>query len=211
MRRKYASRKVSEMQHCICRRANGAHDSAGVELRKNQKTEEVRRIQVGRKESNNRPSDGRKAKRRAAQALDVRSRKSFNHSAADQALRDTDADRTRDGLHNWPCHYSRHDVDRMIMKWTKLTDQLPCGSEHTRVLIFTEGYDFNGEQFFDVETSSLNENSCIEGTQPEACRKASHWSPLPDPGSPDVSDFDEQPDGDPHGECAAEIARLTPC
>ena len=69
----------------------------------------------------------------------------------------------------------------MDIGWTQLSDRMPCEAEHSRVLIFTGGYDFNGAQFFEVETSSLNENYYSNDyLQPEVCRKASHWSPLPD-------------------------------
>ena len=65
------------------------------------------------------------------------------------------------------------------MEWTKLTDRMPNPDEHDRVLIYTEGYDFAGEQFFDVKAETLNE--CIEDPedQPEVCRLASHWCPRP--------------------------------
>lgn len=43
------------------------------------------------------------------------------------------------------------------MQWIKLTDRMPNPDEHGRVLIFTEGYDFNGEQVFDVKAETLNE------------------------------------------------------
>lgn len=40
------------------------------------------------------------------------------------------------------------------MQWIKLTDRMPNPDEHGRVLIYTEGYDFNGEQVFDVKTET---------------------------------------------------------
>lgn len=68
------------------------------------------------------------------------------------------------------------------MEWIKLSDKMPHPDEHSRVLIYTEGYDFNGEQVFDVEAEALNEcfyaNPC---DQPEVCQVASHWMPLPLP------------------------------
>ena len=66
------------------------------------------------------------------------------------------------------------------MEWTKLTDRMPNPDEHDRVLIYTEGYDFAGEQFFDVKAETLNE--CMyedPEDQPEVCRLASHWCPRP--------------------------------
>jgi hypothetical protein len=66
------------------------------------------------------------------------------------------------------------------MNWKLLTEQMPNPEEFDRVLIYTEGYDFAGEQFFDVKAESLNE--CYYESpedQPEVCRFASHWSPRP--------------------------------
>ena len=45
------------------------------------------------------------------------------------------------------------------MQWHKLTDRMPNPEEHDRVLIYTQNVDFSGEQFFDVQTETLNE--CI--------------------------------------------------
>lgn len=69
------------------------------------------------------------------------------------------------------------------MSWIKLTDRAPNPDEHPRVLIYTQDFDFNGEQFFDVNANWLNE--CYfekESDQPEVCSSASHWMPLPVPG-----------------------------
>lgn len=66
----------------------------------------------------------------------------------------------------------------MSMSWTPLSDRMPNPDEHKRVLIFTQGVDFSGQQFFDVETDSLNE--CRYATpedQPEVCKFATHWAP----------------------------------
>ena len=66
------------------------------------------------------------------------------------------------------------------MNFTKLTDKMPNPDEYDRVLIYTEGYDFNGEQYFDVKAETLNE--CMYSDpedQPEVCRLASHWAPRP--------------------------------
>jgi hypothetical protein len=47
-------------------------------------------------------------------------------------------------------------------------------------VIYPEGYDFNGEQYFDVEYESLNENLYEHAEdQPEVCRFATHWIPRP--------------------------------
>ena len=66
------------------------------------------------------------------------------------------------------------------MQWIKLTDRMPNPDEHDRVLIYTEGCDFNGEQVFDVKAETLNECFYADpDDQPEVCRVASHWMPHP--------------------------------
>ena len=68
----------------------------------------------------------------------------------------------------------------MKTEWIKLTDRMPNPDEHDRVLIYTEGYDFNGEQVFDVAAETLNECFYADpDDQPEVCRLASHWAPHP--------------------------------
>ncbi|HDR9761521.1 hypothetical protein KDX16_15660 [Burkholderia vietnamiensis] len=73
------------------------------------------------------------------------------------------------------------DADRTLsVGWCRLTDSLPDSDRYPRVLIYTEGVDFNGEQFFDVKADSLNENSYESpDDQPEICRAATHWMPRP--------------------------------
>lgn len=62
------------------------------------------------------------------------------------------------------------------MQWIKLSDRMPNPDEHDRVLIYTEGYDFNGEQVFDVKAETLNECFYADpDQQPEVCKVASHW------------------------------------
>lgn len=63
----------------------------------------------------------------------------------------------------------------------KTTDRLPDPDEHRRVLIYTEGYDFQGEQFFDVKAEDLFWYDGDEDPRPEVCQYASHWMPLPRP------------------------------
>ena len=68
----------------------------------------------------------------------------------------------------------------MKTEWIKLTDRMPNPDEHDRVLIYTEGCDFNGEQVFDVKAETLNECFYADpDDQPEVCRLASHWAPHP--------------------------------
>lgn len=66
------------------------------------------------------------------------------------------------------------------MDWIKLADRMPNPDEYGRVLIYTEGYDFNGEQVFDVKAESLNECFYADPEdQPEVCRHATHWAAHP--------------------------------
>jgi hypothetical protein len=63
------------------------------------------------------------------------------------------------------------------MQWIKLTDRMPNLDEHGRVLVYTEGYDFNGEQVFDVKAETLNECFYADpDDQPEVCKVATHWN-----------------------------------
>jgi hypothetical protein len=67
-----------------------------------------------------------------------------------------------------------------VMHWTDLANRMPRPDEHERVLIYTEGHDFNGEQVFDVRAETLNE--CFyadQDEQPDVCKLASHWAPHP--------------------------------
>ncbi len=66
------------------------------------------------------------------------------------------------------------------MQWIKLSDRMPNPDKHGRVLIYTEGYDFNGEQVFDVKAETLNECFYADpDDQPEVCKVATHWMPHP--------------------------------
>ncbi|WP_244133437.1 hypothetical protein [Burkholderia gladioli] len=61
-----------------------------------------------------------------------------------------------------------------------LSERHPVTDEHPRVIVFTDGSDFNGAQFFDVPADSINE--CFYESpdeQPEVCRHATHWMPRP--------------------------------
>lgn len=69
---------------------------------------------------------------------------------------------------------------RATMKWIALAERMPNPEEHDRVLIYTQGRDFAGEQVFDVKAETLNE--CMyedPEDQPEVCRCATHWSERP--------------------------------
>lgn len=66
--------------------------------------------------------------------------------------------------------------------WVRTTDRLPKMGEGIRVLIYTEGHDFGGEQYFDVLADDLNECAFPDPEQqPEVCRYATHWMPMPAP------------------------------
>lgn len=70
--------------------------------------------------------------------------------------------------------------ETVILQWTRLTDRMPCPNEHGLVLIYTEGYDFNGKNIFCVEADTLNE--CFyanQDDQPDMCRHATHWAAIP--------------------------------
>lgn len=68
------------------------------------------------------------------------------------------------------------------MPMIALTDGLPNPEEFPRVIIFTEGHDFAGQQFFDVDAGTLNTASYdFPDDQPEECRLATHWMPRPFP------------------------------
>ncbi|HJV75401.1 MAG TPA: DUF551 domain-containing protein [Noviherbaspirillum sp.] len=67
-----------------------------------------------------------------------------------------------------------------VPEWISVKDRLPPFGECLRVLIYTEGSEFAGEQFFDVNADSLNE--CFyeqPEDMPEVCQHATHWMPLP--------------------------------
>lgn len=66
--------------------------------------------------------------------------------------------------------------------WIRLTDSMPPFGEDARVLIYTEGTEFAGEQFFDVKADKLND-AYFEYPEdmPEICQHATHWMPLPFP------------------------------
>lgn len=57
----------------------------------------------------------------------------------------------------------------------------PDPGEHVRVLVYTEGTDFAGDQYFDILTEDLWEPDpdCRE----EIANAATHWMPLPMPGT----------------------------
>lgn len=63
--------------------------------------------------------------------------------------------------------------------WIAFANQFPDPEQHSRVLIYTEGADFAGEQVFDVPTENLNPAMFPDGDQPEVCTAATHWMPRP--------------------------------
>lgn len=85
----------------------------------------------------------------------------------------------RNGMQGHPLRGGLRDA-REGMSFIKLTDRMPNPEEHPRVLIYTEGSDFAGEQFFDVKAESLNEAYYEDpADQPEVCQHATHWAPRP--------------------------------
>lgn len=66
------------------------------------------------------------------------------------------------------------------MYWTRISEERPDPDEHDRVLIYTEGYDFAGEQFFDVKSEDLwRPYYGKDDNPPEVCLYATHWMPRP--------------------------------
>lgn len=67
------------------------------------------------------------------------------------------------------------------MYWIELTERMPNPDDYDRVLIYTQGTDFAGEQVFDVRTETLNKWMYEDPEyQPEVCRHATHWAERPD-------------------------------
>lgn len=66
------------------------------------------------------------------------------------------------------------------MTWNIIGSAPPKPEEHDRVLIYTEGVDFNGVQVFDVKTENLHAHNFEDpDDQPEECRMATHWAVRP--------------------------------
>lgn len=64
--------------------------------------------------------------------------------------------------------------------WTRVTDRLPAYGEGLRVVIYTEGYDFAGEQFFHIAADALTEcgfEDMPSSKDREVAARASHWIP----------------------------------
>lgn len=62
------------------------------------------------------------------------------------------------------------------LRMIPLAERMPDPEVHSRVLVYTEGTDFNGEQFFDITAESLNECRYADpADQPEVCPYATHW------------------------------------
>lgn len=62
-----------------------------------------------------------------------------------------------------------------------LSAGLPPPEDYDRVLVYTDGVDFNGDQYFDINTEYLWESDPDMRT--EVADAATHWMPLPRPGS----------------------------
>lgn len=64
-----------------------------------------------------------------------------------------------------------------------MNDRLPPIGTGERVLIYTEGADFAGEQFFDIKADDLYPTPDGEqDARTEVAAAATHWMPLPYPG-----------------------------
>lgn len=84
------------------------------------------------------------------------------------------------------------------MSWIKLSERKPDPAEHERVLIYTAGDDFDGQQFFDVKTEELIEYYGEPITVPVVCSFATHWMPLPLP-------YEEKDDEEQAIECVTSM------
>ena len=62
--------------------------------------------------------------------------------------------------------------------WSKCEECLPPYEEGLRVLIYTAGHDFGGEQFFDVFAIDLypSMNPDNDRCDKEVCNYATHWA-----------------------------------
>ena len=71
-------------------------------------------------------------------------------------------------------------VAALTVQFAPLSEGLPDPLEHDRVIVFTDGVDFAGEQFFDVKADTLNAAN-YDGAvdQPEVSRHATHWAARP--------------------------------
>lgn len=68
----------------------------------------------------------------------------------------------------------------MAKTWLPLSAGRPDPEQFARVLVFTDGADFAGEQVFDVKTEDLDPLVFDDpDEQPEICRAATHWAPRP--------------------------------
>ena len=67
-----------------------------------------------------------------------------------------------------------------MLGWVSVHDHCPAMDTGERVLIYTEGYDFQGEQFFDVKADDFYGD---DDDLKEIIKCASHWRPLDYPGT----------------------------
>lgn len=65
--------------------------------------------------------------------------------------------------------------------WTRVTTELPPLDEGVRVLVYTEGVDFAGEQYFDIPADHLHYAASGNelGKASEVAEAASHWKLRP--------------------------------
>lgn len=68
-------------------------------------------------------------------------------------------------------------IDQLRQPWLPLDQIKPNPDVHHRVLIYTDGVDFAGEQVFDIKTSDLYPDHPDDHS--ETCAAATHWLPHP--------------------------------
>ncbi|NEX60161.1 DUF551 domain-containing protein [Noviherbaspirillum galbum] len=86
--------------------------------------------------------------------------------------------------HMWHVGYRKYSPP-LLQRMTSLKDRVPDPQTVDRVLVYTEGSDFRGEQFFDIKTEELLGDVDPESgelVQSEVAAAATHWMPLPLPG-----------------------------
>lgn len=59
-------------------------------------------------------------------------------------------------------------------EWISVKTRTPSDEQFTRVLVYTEGTDFMGEQFFDINASEFY-NFDEDGNRSELVEAVTHW------------------------------------
>ena len=65
-----------------------------------------------------------------------------------------------------------------FIKWHHIDDAMPPYGDNKRILVFTEGCEFDGEQFFDIDADLIHD---FDGSDLNVIGHVSHWAELPYP------------------------------